>query len=153
MVGQYWCDEAYDAVQYDLIWSTLETPDLQAAAESDREDIAPDSVNLDGRSHFDLFHFAWYQTPGRSWAPNTLCIPLFAGFCVEGGHQEGDFLEFESPVATYRRTGPAEASFEFVGELVRPWLEGVAYSGSTNPGGEPVYDYAAFEEWATTGHG
>ncbi len=151
LVGQYWCDEAEDAVRCELVWSQLSTPDLDAAAASVTGDVDADEVNLGGRSQWNVFGYR--QSPARAWDANSYCIPLFASFCPEGGHQEGDYLEFEAPVAIYRRSDPAtaEAEMEFVGEIVRPWLDGVQFSfaGDTQPGSDAVV--ADIERWVEAG--
>jgi hypothetical protein len=45
LVAQFWCDEAHDAVHYDVVFSELSTPDINAAYLARRrryeEDVAP----------------------------------------------------------------------------------------------------------------
>lgn len=148
LVGQYWCDEASDAVQVTTVYSELETPVIEGFASDDRDEDGGDSVNLGGRRQWNLVDFT--ESPERHWAPNGYCIPLFAAFCIEGGHQEGDYLEFESPIAIYRRTGPKSASMEFVGTMVRPWLDGVSFEHA-GPAGAQTFDLDAVEKWADKG--
>jgi hypothetical protein len=119
MVSQYWCDEADDAVHCDFIFSKLPTPNLKAAAKAWDEDA--DTVNLpEGLSHMDL---AW-TVEGYSWDDNGEAIPLFAAFTKEGSDQEMSVMETGAPYAVFRRSSLGVET-EVVGEMLRPWLDGV----------------------------
>ncbi len=147
LVAQYWDDEAGDAVQGELIYSELDTPDLDAIRANPDIYFEADPVNLSGRSQWNVV--AWESSPLRDWGSNDYCIPLFAALCEEGGHQDGDALEFFSPVAVYRRTGPAATAVEFVWEAKRPWLEGVSFQFSGFGDGDNA---AALRRWVVEGY-
>jgi hypothetical protein len=145
LVAQYWSDEAHDAVHGEMIYSELDTPDLEAVKANPEIYPEADSVNLSGRNPWDVV--VWESSPLRDWGSNNYCIPLFAALCEEGGHQEGDNLEFFSPVAIYRRTGPAATAVQFVGEIKRPWLEGVSFEFSGFG-----HNAAALRRWVADGY-
>ena len=147
LVAQYWSDEADDAVHGEMIYSELDTPDLGAIRANPDIYFEADPVNLPGRNQWDVV--AWESSPLRDWGSNDYCIPLFAALCEEGGHQEGDALEFYSPVAVYRRTGTAATAVQFVGEIKRPWLEGVSFQFSGFGDGD---DAAALQRWVAEGY-
>jgi len=147
LVAQYWDDEADDAVHGEMIYSELITPDLDTLRADPEIYYDGDLVNLPGRNQWEVV--PWELSPLRNWGPNGYCIPLFASLCVEGGHQEGDTLEFYSPVAVYRRSGPSATTVELVGEVKRPWLEGVSFQFSGLDTGEQA---AALRRWVEEGH-
>jgi len=61
------------------------------------------------------------------WNPNLDTIPLFAAFCKEGGNQSSDFSQNFSPLMIFKRQSatPAIIDYDYIGEMKRPWLEGV----------------------------
>lgn len=145
LVSQYWDDEALDAVHCQSVWSQLPTPDLDSAAAVKFDDETVDHINLGDRTQW------WMRSdhdPVFTWSPNGYCISLFAAFCVEGGHQNGGMYEFSSPLAIYRRTGEKTVEMEFVGDMVRPWLDGVAFEDA-----QPTASFALaeFEAWVERG--
>jgi hypothetical protein len=122
LVAQYWCDEADDAVHHALIYSVLETPDFQTALSVDYEN--PDNVNLpdlpsnneiDWMEHHDFI----------PWDDNGIAIPAFAAYCRENCHQEMTTEEAYSLFAIFRKTDDG-IEIEYVGEMIRPWLDGIA---------------------------
>ncbi len=120
-VGQFWNDEAEDAVHLDWIFSVLGTPDWGSAFED--RDYPEDPVNLpDLPPHWDL---AW-EKAGASFPydDNGLAIPLFASFCKEGANQGMDFKDAYSLFAIFRKT-ESGIEIEYCGEMFRPWLEGI----------------------------
>lgn len=130
LVAQYWCDEALDAVHYEIFPSVLETPDLEHARkvyqESDYGEVS-DEVNAPGLKN------PWYEELieweedelAKNWDDNCGAIPLFAAFCEENCHQEMDFLEAYSTYAIFRRDND-NLKVEIVGKIVRPWIDGVS---------------------------
>jgi hypothetical protein len=64
---------------------------------------------------------------GWSWDDNGEAIALFAAFCHEEGNQEENFASNYSPYVLFRRpaTAGAPAEIEIVGDMIRPWLDGV----------------------------
>lgn len=128
LVAQYWNDEASDAVHHRLIYSILDTPDLEAAAKA-RMDYAEDPVNLPGISDdfgdlIDEVDYIKSDTEPYYWNDNHEAIPAFAAFCKEGCHQEMDGIDAYSPYAILRRQGD-DIEIEVVGKMLRPWLDGI----------------------------
>lgn len=122
LVSQYWNDEADDAVHCDFIFSKLATPNLKAADKAWVEE--EDTVNLpEGLSHMDL---AW-TVEGYDWDDNGESIPLFAAFTKEDCDQEMSVMEAGAPYAVFRRSSLGVET-EVVGEMRRPWLDGVTPS-------------------------
>ncbi len=117
MVGQYWDDEAHDAVHYRLFFSQFEPPQMDAYndLEADHNPNHPPGFDPDP---YDPFY---KEIP---WDNNYDAIPLFAAFCKEGAHQEMDETEAFTPYAFFRR-GPLGVEVEIVGPMLRPWLDGV----------------------------
>jgi hypothetical protein len=121
LVAQYWCDEASDAVHSLMYYSVLETPDFQAAIslEYDQNDM----INLP-----DLPSNAGINWCGVEemiqWDENGIAIPAFAAYCRENCHQEMTTEEAYSLFAIFRKTDNGIET-EYVGEMIRPWLDGV----------------------------
>jgi hypothetical protein len=127
LVAQYWCDEADDAVHYEMIYSRLDRPDLAAGfASLDSEE--PDQANLDGGRQFEV------HTGSMDWDDNGEAIPLFAAFCLEDCDQEMAASEVYRPCILFRRQPDGSATAEMVGEMIRPWLDGVEpqWAGDAN---------------------
>lgn len=121
LVSQFWSDEADDAVHCDFVFSKLPTPNLKAASKAWDENEDGDPVNLpEGMNHMDL---AW-AIDGYSWDDNGESIPLFAAFTKEDCDQEMSVMESGAPYAVFRRS-PMGVETEVVGEMLRPWLDGV----------------------------
>lgn len=119
LVAQYWCDEANDAVHYRMIFSRLERPDVAAGLASLDGD-EPDQINLGDRAQ-DEVKDDWI----KGWDDNGDAIPLFAAFCREGCDQEMAGSEAYLPYALFRRQPDGTARAEIIGEMIRPWLDGV----------------------------
>lgn len=58
------------------------------------------------------------------WNDNGEVIPAFAAFCREGAHQEMSIAEAYAPYAILRRCGD-DIAIEIVGQMLRPWLDGI----------------------------
>ena len=128
LVAQYWNDEADDAVHDRFLFSKLEKPDLEAAFKSiefERDDDS-DQVNLDGRSHEDI-ECEYYKLADSAswWDENDSAIPLFAAFCKEDCHQEMECGEAYTPIVLFQRNEDNSVKWTFIGEKLRPWLDGV----------------------------
>lgn len=160
-VAQYWCDEAEDAVHFEVLFSRLPTPDI-LAANAEREVLREmERYDYDAPPKERIWH-RWFPSlrpePQRTpqqieaqrqslhgvnlpadldpeilerefcweipWDSNDEAIALFAGFCLEGCDQEMAPGEAYSPYAYFRRQGNVVA-VEVVGEMRRPWLDGV----------------------------
>ena len=126
MVGQYFDDEAYDAVHGTLIVSELETPDLKAFEAAEFSD----PVNLPHipENSQDWWDLVTLFTDG--WDDNRDAISLFAAFTREANKDDDRFTDALSVYAHFRR---AEEGIEtqVVGVMHRPWLDGVrpSYDG------------------------
>lgn len=121
MLAQYWNDEADDAVHYVLVFSVLPEPDLRAYARYMDLD-EPDDVNLPGA--FDHFDLSCEEREWVEWDHNGAAIPLYAAFCKEGCEQQMPILDAHTTYALFRR-GDEGVEVEVVGEMLRPWLDGV----------------------------
>ncbi|MCA9710085.1 MAG: hypothetical protein KDK70_29875 [Myxococcales bacterium] len=136
LVAQYWSDEAHDAVHYEVLFSVLDEPDLEAARAS--ADERTDEVNTPGRSPAELIdelvnqqmdelvnqQMDGQEFPFMGWDENGESISLFAAFCEEGCHQDMRYLEAYAPYALFRRSDDG-ITVEVVGTMKRPWLDGV----------------------------
>jgi len=155
LVSQYWCDEAIDAVYGNIVYALSLNPDLIAFredvlrraqnedsyspnkdwAEIEKEESAlmtfiegPKIAGILGdrfEDFVDDYRGDAYRL-WRNWHHNTEAIPLFAAYCMEGGHQEGIDLEFSSPCAILRRGDGDEVTIEVLDKMARPWMEGVS---------------------------
>lgn len=122
LVAQYWDDEADDAVHHRLIFSELETPDLQAASTA-AATAEWDAVNLPSSSDEELqvsMDLAYIQ----GWPDNHEAIPLFAAFTREDCHQDMSLVDAYTPYAHFQRT-PQGLVTQVVGVMLRPWLDGI----------------------------
>jgi hypothetical protein len=129
LVAQYWDDNASDAVHYTMIYSVLQTPLWgREFLKTDYDDDDP--VNLPGLpSLYEIDDYLWEyfdKLEGREyfWDDNGDAVPLFAAYCKEGCHQEMDYLEAYTPYAVFRRK-EEEIEIEVVGNMLRPWLDGL----------------------------
>ena len=126
LLAQYWDDEAIDAVHYRLILSVLPTP----VSTIDYDCYDPDPVNLPGLPSLDEIYDSLIEDLDKlesgeaCWQDNGNTIPTFAAYCKEGSHQEMDCLEAYTPYAVFRRN-QEEIEIEVVGEMLRPWLDGI----------------------------
>ena len=152
MTGQYWCDEAYDAVHYMLLYSTSKNPDLAPwEAETDRIMQAIERGKMDDEE-YEFLNAAYsnfvegpaaLQQLGDNWDPERLhqfnhdnwcegwdsnynAIPLFAAFCP-GGSPESSLAEAYGPCCMFQRNAANASGLDIrmAKEMVRPWLEGV----------------------------
>jgi hypothetical protein len=126
LVAQYWDDDAYDAVHYRLIFSVLPTPAIGVQlVEDENDDFDPVNLpGLPGRYEIDRIAQTVYEYAEYSWNNNNNVVPAFAAYCKEGCHQEMADLEAYSPYAVFRRK-EGSIEIEVVGEMLRPWLDGV----------------------------
>jgi len=153
MVGQFWADEAIDAVHRAIAYSFETNPDFAAyRAEAQRlnevmldRSVEMDSFDDEYEAHdlwveggaavkrlgdrwsmdrrFD-FHDKYIQFGG--WDSNGSAISLFAAYCEEGADQELPTGLSHAPYCIFRRGPSGRVEAEVVGVKVRPWLEGVA---------------------------
>lgn len=140
LVAQYWDDEASDAVHQRLIYSVLDTPNIEAASIA-QKDCTEDVINLlnlsseygeleDEVCFIDVTEIEDEDEADSYWWPDNFhAIPAFAAFCKEDCHQGMDTFEAYTPYAIFRRRDD-DIEIEVVGEMLRPWLDGI------KPGGE-----------------
>lgn len=118
-VGQYWADEADDAVHSHLVFSSRPTPRWPHECED---------TFLETRGDGDLcsscawgsdeeLEFSWLL-----WDSNGAAIRAWQALCVEGATQEESPNESYSPVLLARRTEEG-FSLEVIGPVIRPWLD------------------------------
>lgn len=121
LVGQYYCDEAHDAVHDFWVFSVLESPDLTVPFLKGQAKTDP--ANLPGPE--SIATIRWDKSlPVLPWEENWQAIPLFAAFCKESDVLGGPIMEAYSPFAIFRNT-PDGVEIDFCGEMFRPWLDGL----------------------------
>ncbi|MBM4777021.1 MAG: TIGR02996 domain-containing protein [Archangiaceae bacterium] len=118
-VGQYWADEADDAVHSHLVFSSRPTPRWPHECED---------TYLETRGDGDLcsscawgsdeeLEFTWL-----SWDSNGSAIRAWQALCIEGASQEESPNDSYTPVLLARRTEDG-FSLDVVGPVMRPWLD------------------------------
>jgi uncharacterized protein (TIGR02996 family) len=119
-VGQFWADEADDAVHGHLVFSTRHTPRWPHTCEDEYAGTAGDG---------DLCSMcAWDRTTGGmastfvNWDSNGFAIRAWQAYCAEGASQEDDPSLSHTPVVVARRT-PTGFTVDVIGRVLRPWLE------------------------------
>jgi hypothetical protein len=128
LVAQYWNDEAHDAVHYTMVFSVLPTPAWgRGILPNDYDDDDP--VNLPGLPSLDEIYdsiedFCLFEGGEYRWEENVDAVPTFAAYCQEGCHQDMDYLDAYTPYAVFRRK-EEEIEIEVVGNMIRPWLDGL----------------------------
>jgi hypothetical protein len=129
LVAQYYNDEAGDAVHYQMIYSVLQTP-VWGRELSETDYYYDDPVNLPrlpSLSEINIFlleNSHKFRRQKYSWEENGNAIPIFAAYCQEGCHQEMDYLDVYTPYAVFRNNDE-EIEIEVVGNMLRPWLDGL----------------------------
>jgi hypothetical protein len=127
LIAQYWNDEASDEVHYQIIFSVLPTPKWEIGLTKYHE---YDPINLPElpRSN-DIYErfsedFDRFKNGEYCWENDGDTIPAFAAYCKEGCHQDMEYLEAYNPYAVFRRK-EEEIEIEVVGNMLRPWLDGI----------------------------
>jgi hypothetical protein len=132
-VAQYWDDEAQDAVHVKVVFSQLDTPDIEHGLANfftgtSWDDSGRDTINLPAAyelGHYHLLHRPDGRYRGLRWEANGDAIALFASYCKEGAHQDMDRDKAYSVWAVVRRSENGTTEPEVVGVHCRPWLDGV----------------------------
>ncbi|MEO1028347.1 MAG: hypothetical protein AAFX02_04745 [Pseudomonadota bacterium] len=159
-VGQYSNDEARDAVHKCIIYSISGTPDLEAyrlllkrwdgvkiPGEDEAEWAARDAtyVFAEGLTASNLADKHFNPEPNYSpsvgfvedlsaksnWDENHSAVPFFAAFSPERMDGDSHTALDSDPYAIFRRAADGSLVIEIIGEMVRPWLDGVP--GSWGP--------------------
>jgi hypothetical protein len=126
-VAQFWDDEALDAVYHEVLFSELDEPDFEAGMSWEthhQHGITPDLVNLPTIGPSMKLPEA---NPSKVEPIDEFDeVSMFAAFCKEGGNQDAEPFENYIPYALYRRSDQASRyDVSIVGEMLRPWLDGV----------------------------
>lgn len=118
-VGQFWADEADDAVHGHLVFSTRHTPRWPHTCEDSYSGTAGDG---------DLCSAcAWDRTAEGlattfvSWDSNGFAIRAWQAYCTEATQEDDPGLSY-APVVLARRTANG-FTVDFIGHVMRPWLE------------------------------
>ena len=122
LVAQYWNDNANDEVLLDWRFSMHETPSMEPATWFNWYSSAEGRTDPDLPSHLNQFKFETDFLLFPGWDKT---VPALAAFCLEGGDQNYPEQSF-APLAIYRKS-PTGVAVEMVGEMHRPWLDGVAF--------------------------
>lgn len=117
-VGQYWCDEAVDAV-HEAILTFLERDPKWPEGFDEKGDNARKEQAFGG-TLLDYFRFL-DRFP--CLYDNETAITAFASFCHEMGDQEQPFSESHVVYALARRGAGGEVAIELVGTMTRPEWE------------------------------
>jgi hypothetical protein len=131
-VGQYWCDEAADAVHCHQVACLERDPEWPEAGKvrpgviGDLHDTE-DGWSLD-EAQWPLFEKASLQAFGKAFASplddNTDMIVAFASYCKEVSSQEEPSWVSHTPYGIVRRpTNGEEPSLEVLGQMHRPEWE------------------------------
>jgi hypothetical protein len=129
LVAQYWSDEADDAVHYRIIFSVLQTP-IWGRELLGNDYYYEDPVNLPRLPNLSEINISLWKDSHKfrrqkyTWEENGNAIPIFAAYCEEGCYQEMNDLDAYTPYAVFRRK-KEEIEIEVVGNMLRPWLDGV----------------------------
>lgn len=142
-VGQYWCDEATDAVHSELFACAERDPtwplaaqahpgalgDPAALAETLQEDAKSEACPADLREiQYGLLEDARMRAFGEKYYcvldDNSDMIVAFASYCREVSDQEQPSWRSHTPYGLIRRPLAGEpASFEVIGRMYRPHWE------------------------------
>ena len=146
LVAQYWSHEANDTIHYLLVFSALETLDIEVVFKSefdpqyDPQYIDPINWSEPLPDPDQPIRYTIRQSieeededeeeeakmieVGYSWKDKEKAVPAFAAFCKEGYDYDTMVLAAYSPYAILRRRGE-EVEREVIGEMLRPWVDGV----------------------------
>lgn len=133
MVAQFWSDEAEDAVSFEILFSEFGCPDLKGfrAAElavclGQSKQEAGNAPNLPSLTPQECHEISDLMLEhSRAWPENWDAISAFAAFCTEGATQWDMVSSAYSPYAVLSLDRDGAVQVEVIGEMVRPWLDGV----------------------------
>lgn len=132
--GQFWCDEADDAVHAHLTVSERDLPLWpHRCAESAFADGEVDSIPGEGCTSCAEDLPDWFDVD-----ENGTAVPAFEAYCHESGSQEEDDAHNFRPYAVARKRGDA-IEIEVIGELLRPDDLVVAHADAGDDVADPMW--------------
>ncbi len=138
--AQYWSDEADDAVYPSIIFSLDRNPDFITHVKKLNESYfyerfgpdqswkwqelveGPEGFKVLGLTNDRLDYHAPHWAP---WPGNKDAISAFSAYCHENIYGPGTYSYDEAVYGLIRRQSDKALSIEVVGEMIRPWLDGV----------------------------
>lgn len=122
VVGQYWSDEADDAVHVDVVPSTSSKPEWPACVEDETFFYVEDGWwELNDRGEQLV---GWRSREGLPQLDdNSSAITAFAAYCQEDCDQEMRIQESHTPYAIVVRSGEGEPTVNIVGRKLQPQWE------------------------------
>ncbi len=124
LVAQFWNDWADDEVHIEIRFSIHDTPSMSPIDWGNfYGDPEPDPDLPPGIAQRTLSEYPSLDVS------RDLAVPALAAYCLEGGDQ--NLIESFTPYAVVRRRGN-DIDIDIVGEIHRPWLDGVAIDASTD---------------------
>lgn len=117
-IGQYWCDEAEDAVHEEIATFLERAPKWPDAFAQEADEARKEAAFA---SHKHGFHGFAFDLPMLD--DNGSAITAFASHCRELGDQEQPFTESHVVYAWARRGAAGEVVLDVVGTMFRPEWE------------------------------
>ncbi len=117
-IGQYWCDEAEDAVHEAIVTFLEREPKWPQDFDQEADEARKDKVFADLKFGFHDFIYRW-----PCLDENTSGITAFASHCAEEGDQEAPIDETHVVYAWARRAAGGEVAIDVVGTMLRPEWE------------------------------
>ena len=124
-VGQFYCDEAYDATHIELLPCVHRDPVWPDMLRDSRyfciDEDFPDAGELNKLGNSLTGYDATLSFPTLD--SNTTSIVAFAAYCIEACHQEMSMAEAFTPYAIARRSDSDGVDVEVVGTILQPHWE------------------------------
>ena len=154
VVGQFWCDEAWDAVHIEMIPTAEREPQWPDCLNDARFFTVGDGYE-EGTERTERLVGYTVSRDYPNLDNNTDSITAFAAYCQEGCDQEMAISEAYVPYAIARRANTsAGAEVEIVGEMVQPQWEDrfdVGFAAPSKEGNLSLLEGATAEVSETTG--
>lgn len=121
-IGQFWADEAEDAVHLDVIPCVVADPVWPSCLDNNEQFAESDEGH-----HYLTYPRELYELEGQfpGLDDNTDAITAFASCCHEISSQEEPITVTSRPYAIARRTDTGEVDVEVVGTVLRPDWEDI----------------------------
>lgn len=138
--AQYWSDEANDAVYPSITFALEKNPDYKAHINKLNQSYFYENYGwqesckwsdlVEGPAGFEVLGVKDERLDFRAphwkpWPGNNDAISAFAPYCLENIYGPGTYSYDEAPYCLFRREEKQALSIEVVGEMIRPWLDGV----------------------------